>query len=159
MILSGHPIAYWYTDTELLKARLDTGEIDFENKVWIIPADWMKTRIELMVPLVPQIYALFNELESVKTDDGYIFKKRGKPYEYMTSEAILTMIKRMGYKDTMVTNSFRSLFSTHAYESKLFRGEAIDYQIVHVNKSTKADKTSKIYNRAEYWDERVELMT
>ena len=58
--------------TELLKARWDTGEIDFENKVWIIPAERMKKK-ELMVPLVPQIYALFKELESVKTD-GYIFK-------------------------------------------------------------------------------------
>lgn len=28
--------------TELLKARWDTGEIDFENKVWIIPAERMK---------------------------------------------------------------------------------------------------------------------
>lgn len=145
--------------TELLKARWDSGEIDFENKVWIIPADRMKRRKELMVPLVPQIYSLFKELESVKTDEGYIFKKRGKPYEHMTSEAVLTMIKRMGYEDTMVTHGFRSLFSTHANESKLFRGEVIDYQIAHVNKSTKADKTSKIYNRAEYWDERVELMT
>lgn len=145
--------------TELLKSRWDSGEIDFENKVWIIPADRMKRRKELMVPLVPQIYALFKELESVKTDDGYIFKKRGKPYEYMTSESVLTMIKRMGYEDKMVTHGFRSLFSTHANESKLFRGEVIDYQIAHVNKSTKADKTSKIYNRAEYWDERVELMT
>lgn len=77
----------------------------------------------------------------------------------MTSESVLTMIKRMGYTDKMVTHGFRSLFSTHANESKLFRGEVIDYQIAHVNKSTKADKTSKIYNRAEYWDERVELMT
>ncbi|MFA3642520.1 tyrosine-type recombinase/integrase [Acinetobacter baumannii] len=145
--------------TELLKARWDSGEIDFENKVWIIPADRMKKRKELMVPLVPQIYSLFKELESVKTDDGYIFKKRGKPYEHMTSESVLTMIKRMGYTDKMVTHGFRSLFSTHANESKLFRGEVIDYQIAHVNKSTKADKTSKIYNRAEYWDERVELMT
>ena len=31
--------------TELLKARWDTGEIDFENKVWIIPAERMKKRI------------------------------------------------------------------------------------------------------------------
>lgn len=64
--------------TELLKARWDSGELDFENKVWIIPADRMKRRKELMVPLVPQIYALFKELESVKTDDGYIFKKTWK---------------------------------------------------------------------------------
>lgn len=90
---------------------------------------------------------------------GTYLKKRGKPYEHMTSESVLTMIKRMGYTDKMVTHGFRSLFSTHANESKLFRGEVIDYQIAHVNKTTKADKTSKIYNRAEYWDERVELMT
>lgn len=37
-------------------------------------------------------------------------KKRGKPYEYMTSESVLTMIKRMGYEDKMVTHGFRSLF-------------------------------------------------
>ena len=30
--------------TELLKARWDTGEIDFENKVWIIPAERMKKK-------------------------------------------------------------------------------------------------------------------
>ena len=58
----------------------------------------------------------------------------------------------------MVTHGFRTLFSTHANNSRLFRSEVIDYQIAHVNKSTKADATSKIYNRAEYWDERVELM-
>ncbi|MDO2068549.1 tyrosine-type recombinase/integrase, partial [Escherichia coli] len=49
--------------TELLKARWDSGELDFENKVWIIPAERMKKRKELMVPLVPQIYDLFKELE------------------------------------------------------------------------------------------------
>ncbi|MDO2211760.1 tyrosine-type recombinase/integrase, partial [Escherichia coli] len=43
--------------TELLNARWDTGEIDFEKKVWIIHAERMKKRKELMVPLEPQIYA------------------------------------------------------------------------------------------------------
>ena len=77
----------------------------------------------------------------------------------MTSETPLAVIKRNGYANEMVTHGFRTLFSTYANESKLFRSEVIDYQIAHVNKSTKADKTSKIYNRAEYWAERVELMT
>jgi len=114
--------------SELLRARWDSGEIDFDNKVWIIPADRMKRRKELMVPLAPQVHEIFSE-------------------------------KRNGYANEMVTHGFRTLFSTHANESKLFRSEVIDYQIAHVNKSTKADKTSKIYNRAEYWAERVELMT
>lgn len=145
--------------TELLKSRWDSGEFDWENKLWIIPAERMKRRKDLLVPLVPQIYKLFKELYEARTDDGYVFKKRGKPHEFMTSESVLNMIKRMGYKDKMVTHGFRSLFSTHANESKLFRGEVIDYQIAHVNKSTTHDATSRIYNRAMYWDERVELMT
>lgn len=150
-----------YTGTrisELLKSRWDSGEFDFDEKIWIIPADRMKKRKDLLVPMVPQIYDLFIELYNNRTDDGYLFKKRGKPHEYMTSESVLNMIKRMGYKDKMVTHGFRSLFSTHANESKLFRGEVIDYQIAHVNKSTTHDATSRIYNRAMYWDERVELM-
>ncbi|RZG74805.1 tyrosine-type recombinase/integrase [Acinetobacter sp. WCHAc060025] len=150
-----------YTGTrisELLKARWDSGEFDWENKIWIIPAERMKRRKDLLVPMVPQIYDLFKQLYDVRTDDGYLFKKRGKPHEYMTSESVLKMIKTMGYKDKMVTHGFRSLLSTHANESKLFRGEVIDYQIAHVNKSTTHDATSKIYNRAMYWDERLELM-
>ncbi|MFI7916147.1 integrase, partial [Acinetobacter baumannii] len=38
-------------------------------------------------------------------------------------------------------------------------GEDIGYQIAHVNKTTIADKSSIIYNRAENRHERVELMT
>jgi integrase len=48
--------------SELLKARWDSGEIDFENKVWLIPAYRMKRRKELMVPLSPQVYDLFSSV-------------------------------------------------------------------------------------------------
>lgn len=54
---------------------------------------------------------------------------------------------------------FHSLLSIHMNESEKFRGEVIDYQVAYVNKSTAADQTSKIYNRDEYRNERVELMT
>ncbi|PZQ89287.1 MAG: integrase [Acinetobacter johnsonii] len=144
--------------SELLKARWDSGEIDFENKVWLIPAFRMKRRKELMVPLSPQVYNLFMVLFQTRSDDGFIFKHTREPWKHMTSETPLAVIKRNGYANEMVTHGFRTLFSTHANESKLFRAEVIDYQIAHVNKTTKADKTSKIYNRAEYWPERVELM-
>jgi len=118
----------------------------------------MKRRKELMVPLSPQVYDLFMALFHTRSDDGFIFKHTREPWKHMTSETPLAAIKRNGYANEMVTHGFRTLFSTHANESKLFRAEVIDYQIAHVNKTTKVDKTSKIYNRAEYWLERVELM-
>lgn len=144
--------------SELLNTRFDTGEFDFDTKVWTIPAHRMKRRKELLVPLSNDVLAIIKALYEHRTDDGYLFKNRNDPRRPMTSNAVLQIIKRLGYEGQMVTHGFRSLFSTHANNSKRFRVEVIDYQIAHVNKSTKADTTSKIYNRAEYWDERVELM-
>ncbi|MDO6646350.1 tyrosine-type recombinase/integrase [Acinetobacter guillouiae] len=140
--------------SELLQSRWDSGEIDLENRQWVIPASRMKMRRDHVVPLTDQTYTLFKELYDHKTDYGYIFKHTRNPGEHVRSESILAIIKRNGYAGQMVTHGFRSLFSTHTNNSKLFRPDVIEYQIAHVPK----DRIRGIYNRAEYWDERVELM-
>jgi len=140
--------------SELLQSRWDSGEIDLENRQWVIPASRMKMRRDHVVPLTDQTYTLFKELYDYKTDNGYIFKHTRNPGEHVRSESILAIIKRNGYAGQMVTHGFRSLFSTHTNNSKLFRPDVIEYQIAHVPK----DRIRGIYNRAEYWDERVELM-
>ncbi|WP_353164244.1 tyrosine-type recombinase/integrase [Acinetobacter guillouiae] len=140
--------------SELLQSRWDSGEIDLENRQWVIPASRMKMRRDHVVPLTDQTYTLFKELYDHKTDNGYIFKHTRNPAEHVRSESILAIIKRNGYAGQMVTHGFRSLFSTHTNNSKLFRPDVIEYQIAHVPK----DRIRGIYNRAEYWDERVELM-
>lgn len=141
--------------SELLKARWDTGEIDFENRQWIIPASRMKMRRDHVVPLTDQSVALFREMHERRKGDGYIFRHSKKPNEHTPSESILAIIKRNGYAGRMTTHGFRSVFSTHANNSAKFRHDVIEYQIAHVPK----DKIRGIYNRAEYWSERVELMT
>ncbi len=141
--------------SELLGARWDSGEIDFENDVWVIPASRMKMRRDHAVPLTPQIKQLFQDLYDHRIDDGYIFKHRLKPNMPTRSESILAIIKRNGYGGQMVTHGFRSLFSTHANNSNKFRPDVIEYQIAHVPK----DRIRGIYNRAEYWDERKDLMS
>lgn len=140
--------------SELLQSRWDNGEIDLDNRQWVIPASRMKMRRDHVVPLTDQTYTLFKELYDHKTDNGYIFKHTRNPGEHVRSESILAIIKRNGYAGQMVTHGFRSLFSTHTNNSKLFRPDVIEYQIAHVPK----DRIRGIYNRAEYWDERVELM-
>ncbi|MFW2098386.1 tyrosine-type recombinase/integrase [Acinetobacter sp. ULE_I057] len=140
--------------SELLQSRWDSGEIDLENRQWVIPASRMKMRRDHVVPLTDQTYSLFKELYDHKTDNGYIFKHTRNHGEHVRSESILAIIKRNGYAGQMVTHGFRSLFSTHTNNSKLFRPDVIEYQIAHVPK----DRIRGIYNRAEYWDERVELM-
>lgn len=140
--------------SELLHARFDTGELDLDNALWVIPAHRMKTRKALKVPLAPTVLALFTHLYNQRKNDGYIFKHKNTPNLPMTSNAILGIIKKMGFGGQMTTHGFRALFSTHANESGLFRPIVIEHQIAHTGQNT----TAKAYNRAEYWQERVALM-
>ncbi len=141
--------------SELLRARWDTGEVNFENREWVIPASRMKLRRDHVVPLTDQTVELFKIMYDSRLDDGFIFKQKKDPGKRCPSESILAIIKRNGYEKRMTTHGFRSIFSTLANESKLFREDVIEYQIAHVPKN----KIRGIYNRAEYWPERVELMT
>ncbi len=140
--------------SEMLNARWDTGEIDLKNEQWVIPASRMKMRRDHVVPLTKQTKKLFQDLYDNRIDDGFVFKNTRNPALPTKSESILAIIKRNGYGGQMVTHGFRSLFSTHANNSQKFRADVIEYQIAHVPK----DRIRGIYNRAEYWEERKELM-
>ena len=140
--------------SELLLARWDTNEINFEKREWVIPASRMKMRRDHVVPLTDQTIELFKTMFDRRKDDGFIFKHTRKPELAVRSESILAIIKRNGYAGQMTTHGFRSVFSTHANNSAQFRYDVIEYQIAHVPK----DKIRGIYNRAEYWAERVEMM-
>lgn len=140
--------------SELLLSRWDTKEINFEAREWVIPASRMKMRRDHVVPLTDQTIELFQTMFDRRKDDGFIFKHTRKPELAVRSESILAIIKRNGYAGQMTTHGFRSVFSTHANNSAQFRYDVIEYQIAHVPK----DKIRGIYNRAEYWAERVEMM-
>lgn len=140
--------------SELLLSRWDTKEINFEAREWVIPASRMKMRRDHVVPLTDQTIELFKTMFDRRKDDGFIFKHTRKPELAVRSESILAIIKRNGYAGQMTTHGFRSVFSTHANNSAQFRYDVIEYQIAHVPK----DKIRGIYNRAEYWAERVEMM-
>ena len=140
--------------SELLLARWDTKEINFETREWVIPASRMKMRRDHVVPLTDQTVELFKTLYDRRKSEGFIFRHAHKPDLPARSESILAIIKRNGYAGRMTTHGFRSVFSTHANDSAKFRYDVIEYQIAHVPK----DKIRGIYNRAEYWAERVEMM-
>lgn len=142
--------------SELLQARWDTGEFDFEQSMWVIPASRLKMRKDLVVPLAPPVLEEFQALYARRIGDGYVFRHRTQYDQHCPSASVLAIIKRNGYGGQMVTHGFRSLFSTAANESNLWRWEAIEYQLAHVPQSK--SKVRFVYNRAKYLDERVELM-
>ena len=66
-----------------------------------------------------------------------------------------SVLRRIGYTQEQHTaHGFRSTASTLLNESRKFRGEVIEFQLAHKDK----DAVRAIYNRALYWEERVEMM-
>ncbi|WLF83764.1 tyrosine-type recombinase/integrase [Moraxella sp. ZY210820] len=128
-------------------------EFDLDNAQWIIPTHRMKMRLEHIVPIASQPLELLKQLYAKRTDNDFIFKNRLDPTRPMRIESLLAVIKRSGFGGKMTTHGFRSLFSTSANNSGLWRADVIERQLAHVKTDVR-----HVYNRAEYLDERIKLM-
>lgn len=130
-------------------------EIDFDAKLWRIPAHKMKTKVEHLVPLTDQTLAIFNEVYQHTADAKYIFHSLRSKTSQMSDAALNNALRRMGYsQDELVVHGFRAMFSTIAHEVSSFKHEVIETQLAH----SVGTKVSQAYNRALYLDERKELM-
>ena len=138
--------------SELTRAKWS--EIDFDKHIWNIPAERMKRRRPHYIPLSDQSIEVLRELHELTGHRELIFPKRGTPREPMSNGTILRVIDRIGYKNKMTGYGFRSLASTALNESVKFCPDAIERQLSH----EQSDDVRAAYNRAEYYQERVELM-
>ncbi|WP_320034847.1 integrase arm-type DNA-binding domain-containing protein [Halarcobacter sp.] len=130
-------------------------EIDFEKKEWIIPANKMKTKTEFILPLPNQVIELLNEVKQFSGDCKYVFPSFRDKNRPMSDNTLISALRRMGYsKEEFVPHSFRSMFSTIAYENAnheaghKFTGEVIEALLAHKEKN----KIKDAYNRASYKD-------
>jgi len=130
-------------------------EIDFEDCLWRIPAEKMKTKKEHIVPLSEQMLAIFQEMQTFSGDAKYIFHSLRSKFSPMSDATLNGALRRMGYsKDELVVHGFRAMFSTIAHEKSGFKHEVIETQLAH----SVGNSVSQAYNRAMYLDERKELM-
>lgn len=144
---------------ECATARWD--EIDFENAVWVIPGIKMKNRgkairddfKEHKVPLSKQSLKLLKVMKPLSCHRGYIFPGRNNPNTHINSQSANTAIKRMGYKDKLVSHGLRKIASTYLNEQG-FNSDHIEKGLAHKDK----DKIRAIYNKAEYLEPRREMM-
>lgn len=99
-------------------------EIDFKNKVWIIPKERMKAEKEHRVPLSEQTISLLESIQEYTQPQDFIFPAPSSG-EMLSDMSLTTLIKRMheqkfkenslGYIDPtqnrmITTHSFRSTF-------------------------------------------------
>ncbi len=133
--------------------HMEWSEIDFEKKEWIIPANKMKTKIEFTLPLSIQVMELLNEVKHFSGNGKYVFPSFRDKNRPMSDNTLISALRRMGYsKEEFVPHSFRSMFSTIAYENAnhetghKFTGEVIEALLAHKEKN----KIKDAYNRASY---------
>lgn len=141
---------------EMLKA--EWSEIDFDNGLWRIPANRMKMRLPLLVPLATQALEILNELKEISCGSEFVFP--GHNHEQpLTSNGLLSAFKRMGFGGVQTTHGVRRLASTILNDAAdeegrpLFNSDAIERQLSH----TKEDIRST-YNEAEYLVQRRRMM-
>ena len=72
----------------------------------------------------------------------------------MCENTLNAALRRMGYaKDEVVSHGFRATFSTITNESGKWNPDAIEAALAHVENNS----VRRAYNRAQFWDERVEM--
>jgi integrase len=129
-------------------------EIDFDNAEWRIPGGRMKMRRDHIVPLSRQAVSALAQLQRLNGHLQYVFPNPDKPFKYMSENAVLYALYRMGYHSRATGHGFRHTASTILNESNLFSADAIERQLAHVQGNT----VRAAYNHAEYLPERRRMM-
>ncbi|WP_454442102.1 integrase domain-containing protein [Vibrio bathopelagicus] len=141
--------------TETAGARWE--EIDWDEKLWKIPASRMKgkesKKREHHIPLTLQTLNLLSELKEISGHREFIFPGDRNPNTHANSQTANQAIKRMGYGGILVSHGLRSIASTTLNEQG-FDPFVIESALAHVD----PNEVRRAYNRATYLEKRRELM-
>lgn len=128
-------------------------DIDFEKKIWTIPAERMKKRRIHIIPLTEQALAILEVMKPYSGYREYVFPADRDPRTHCNSQTANMALKRMGFEGRLVSHGMRSMASTilneHGWDPEL-----IEVALAHVDK----DEVRSAYNRAEYIDRRRPMM-
>lgn len=137
---------------ELRKAEWQ--EIDFNARLWIIPAEKMKARREHIVPLSDQATEILRDLQLFTGGGKYVFSGAHDADRPMSDGALNRALRAMGYdtKKVQTGHGFRHMASTLLNEQG-YNPDAIEVQLAHKDSSTRGT-----YNKARYLPERKAMM-
>jgi integrase len=131
-------------------------EVGLENSIWEIPAGRMKMRKAHRVPLAGRAVAILNDLRSLTGQGRYLFPSVRSHTRCMSENTLNAALRRMGFKNgDMTSHGFRASASSMLNECGLWNPDAIERQLAHVDN----DSVRRAYARAEFWDERVKMMS
>jgi integrase len=142
-------------------------EIDWEAKLWTIPASKMKMKREHLVPLSTPALAVLRELEEINGNRRWVLPGRISPRKPMSEATVNMALKRLkpgsdgkgAFDGRHTAHSFRHTASTYlnAYrkgDALPYMGDPVELQLAHLDKS----KTRRRYNKSTLLDVRTEMM-
>lgn len=134
---------------EALGARWD--EVDFNTRVWTIPAVRMKAAREHRVPLSARALTILQEVQPLRNGD-HVFpgQRRGQPLSSMALEMVL---RRMQAGHVTV-HGFRSTFRDWCGNRTSYPRELAEHALAHVI----GDKAEQAYRRDDALERRRPMM-
>jgi integrase len=137
--------------SELIEARWE--EIDFEKNEWSIPGERMKKDRPHLVPLSRQAAAIFEELNELAGGFEWIFPSRNDPRQPIAKNTLNVVVRSLAVDvRDFVIHDFRRTASTHLNEAG-FNSDWIEKCLAHETGGIRG-----IYNRAQYADQRCEML-
>jgi integrase len=126
-------------------------EIDFASRLWVIPAQRMKSDAEHHVPLSDRAIEILREMQAIRHDQ-WIFPggKAGRPIGH---EAMLRVLAEMGRSEITV-HGFRSTFRDWAGDRTNFPREVCEAALAHAVGS----RAERAYRRGSALEKRRQLM-
>jgi integrase len=122
-------------------------EIDFNARLWTVPAERMKAGKEHRVPLSDAALSILRPLYEARKGGT------GDKVFPLSNMALLMLLRRMGRGD-LTAHGFRSTFSDWCAEQTSFPSEVREMALAH----TVSDKVEAAYRRGDMFEKRRALM-
>lgn len=142
-------------------------DIDLEEQLWTVPAEYMKMKREHLVPIsAPMLDALI-ELRELNSNRVWVFPGRTRPRYPMSDGTLSVAIKRLrpdekgkgAFVGRHTAHGFRHTASTYLNDYREgdlypYRGDPVELQLAHLDR----DKVRRAYNKATLLPLRREMM-
>ncbi|OWU68141.1 integrase [Roseovarius sp. 22II1-1F6A] len=125
-------------------------EIDFDNRLWVCPAERMKTGGEHRVPLTEEMLSIIAPLEAMRSDYVFEGQKRHRPLSNMS---MLMLMRRMN-AEGLTVHGFRSTFRDWAAEVANVPREVAEKSLAHAV----GNDVERAYARSDLLEKRRALM-
>lgn len=135
--------------SEVLNAKWE--EFDFNELLWTVPAERMKTDKAHRIPLTPQMVAILGPLRALRSEVVFEGQRRHRP---MSNMAMLMLLRRMEVNGITV-HGFRSTFRDWASEQPNISRELAEMSLSHKVGSD----VERAYARSDLLDKRRQLLS